>query len=123
MTPGTSLRILIVEDEPALVAVMKFTLELAGHQALHAHDGVEALKILSRERFDLVLCDYSMPGMDGSRFFELARASVRECPPFIFCTGHANPFGYPLPEGIIAVLEKPFTGSDLVQAIAKVVAR
>ena len=56
---------LVVEDSPAQAEYLCAILEAEGHVALHAADGLAALEIYQRERPDVVLLDYAMPGMDG----------------------------------------------------------
>jgi CheY-like chemotaxis protein len=62
---GGKLKILLVEDNPVNVKVASLHLAQLGHEMIAASDGAEALKLLSRERFDAVLMDLEMPGMDG----------------------------------------------------------
>ncbi len=66
--------ILVAEDNPVNQAVIKIQLEKLGYTAHIAPDGVEALKALERENYDLLLTDCHMPHMDG---YELAR-TIRE---------------------------------------------
>lgn len=56
---------LVVEDSPVQAEYLCAILEAEGHVALHAADGLAALEIYQRERPDVVLLDYAMPGMDG----------------------------------------------------------
>lgn len=58
-------KILIVDDEPALVRLMSQVLGQKGHEILTASGGQEALKLLFANKPDLVLLDVVMPGMDG----------------------------------------------------------
>lgn len=58
-------RVLIADDEPAITNVMGEALRAAGHEALTAGDGVEALETARRERPDIALLDVMMPRMDG----------------------------------------------------------
>ncbi len=58
-------RVLIVEDEEALALGLRDALTHAGHQAQVCHDGLAALEMLSREKFDLVVLDLMLPGMSG----------------------------------------------------------
>lgn len=58
-------RILIVDDEPATLKLLKMNLELDGHSAFLASDGATALKRIEAESPDLVLLDIMMPVMDG----------------------------------------------------------
>lgn len=66
--------ILCVEDEPSLLRDIEEELQEAGYSVLTAHSGQQALDCLKKQHVDLVLCDISMPGMDG---FEVLRR-VRE---------------------------------------------
>lgn len=58
-------RILIVDDEPATLKLLKLNLELDGHEPFLASDGETALKRIEAERPDLVLLDVMMPVFDG----------------------------------------------------------
>ena len=59
------MRVLVVDDEESLALLLKRTLELDGYQVSTAHNGLEALKLLREQPFDLVITDYMMPDMDG----------------------------------------------------------
>lgn len=58
-------KILIVEDELPIQSVLKELLTDAGYEAVTASDGVEALELFQRDRYDLVLLDIMMPRLDG----------------------------------------------------------
>jgi EAL domain-containing protein (putative c-di-GMP-specific phosphodiesterase class I)/ActR/RegA family two-component response regulator len=81
-------RVLIVDDEPALLRALARTLMQAGHDVASAGSGAEAVALLDRDHFDAVLSDIGMPEMDG---FELLRAvrqrSVDLDLPVILMTG------------------------------------
>ena len=64
-------RVLIVDDEPALAALIAEQLQPLGVQTVQAHSGAEALARLRRERFDAITLDVFMPGMNG---FDVLRA-------------------------------------------------
>ncbi|MDQ3697005.1 MAG: ATP-binding protein [Gemmatimonadota bacterium] len=82
------IRLLFVDDEPALRNVMLSFGKMRNFTVTVAHDGVEALGLTRRESFDAVVCDLRMPGMDGPAFYEALR---RENPTLaartIFITG------------------------------------
>ncbi|WP_379153929.1 response regulator transcription factor [Paenibacillus sp. sgz5001063] len=71
-------RIVIIDDEEALVQLLTDELEAKGHEVLSAYDGIEGVRLAEREP-DLVILDIMMPGMNG---FEVCR-SIRDevnCP-------------------------------------------
>lgn len=57
--------LLVVDDEPQIRRVLKTTLTAQGYTVVEARSGEEALEKIRQERFDLVLLDTNMPGMDG----------------------------------------------------------
>ncbi|MCB9730748.1 MAG: response regulator [Deltaproteobacteria bacterium] len=65
--------ILLVEDDPLEAAIVTAILEKAGHRIVHHADPVAATKALDGERFDIVLCDYMMPRMNGLQVLRRAR--------------------------------------------------
>jgi DNA-binding NarL/FixJ family response regulator len=70
--------ILCVEDEPELRADILEELRASGHEAIGAADGPGALDLLDTVRPDLILCDISMPGMDGYQVLETVRQRRRD---------------------------------------------
>jgi len=64
-------RVLVVDDEPTLLATLRFNLEREGYEVIVAADGAEALMLAEQEQPDLVLLDLMLPGMHG---FEICRA-------------------------------------------------
>lgn len=58
-------KILVVDDEPQIVKVLQAYLEKDGFQVLTAFDGLAALKTIEREKFDFIILDLNLPGMDG----------------------------------------------------------
>ena len=67
-------KILIVEDEQAIVDILKFNLEKEGYKTIEASDGITGLTMALTESPDLILLDVMLPGLDG---FEVCRR-VRE---------------------------------------------
>ena len=70
MTSGPMATILVVEDEIVTQRLMRKILEERGYKVVVAADGVEALMTLGKMNFDLILCDISMPNMDGFKLME-----------------------------------------------------
>jgi DNA-binding response OmpR family regulator len=112
--------ILVVDDYPELLDLMKLTLESAGYQALTVWDGSEALEVLRSQPVDLILADIAMPGMNGYQLYE----QVRENPdwvliPFIFLTARSmdSDIRYGKELGVDDYLTKPIQPKDLLAVI------
>jgi DNA-binding response OmpR family regulator len=61
----TRRRILVVDDDPKIVELVRLYLEKDGYRVLVAYDGLEALDLARQKRPDLILLDLLLPGMDG----------------------------------------------------------
>jgi len=83
-------RVLIVDDEPDSIEVVRLVLTSAGATVYEAHNGQAALEILYRERPTLVLADLSMPVMDGWEMLKAIQTSEDSYhPPVIALTANA----------------------------------
>lgn len=71
MTPA---RVLIVDDDAQIRRVLRTTLVVQGYQVADASSGGEALQVLDKQRFDLVILDMNMPGMTGVETCQRIRA-------------------------------------------------
>ncbi|WP_017551679.1 response regulator transcription factor [Heyndrickxia coagulans] len=58
-------KILVVDDEPSIVTLLKFNLEQAGFEVLTASDGNEGYDTARKEKLDVIILDLMLPGMDG----------------------------------------------------------
>lgn len=63
--PAMSIKVLVVEDEPPIVELLRYNLEGDGFDVAVARTGEEALLLASEERFDLILLDWMLPGVSG----------------------------------------------------------
>jgi len=72
-----SLRVLIVEDNPQNLELMRYLLESAGHETLSAGNGLEGLAAAERDTPDLIICDIQMPGLDGFGMIARLQADPR----------------------------------------------
>ena len=114
-------RILVVDDEPLVCDAVRMMLDFDGHLVRTAGNGKEALAILDKDQFDLVITDFEMPAMKGD---ELAAAIKARSPkqPVVMITAYAEMLqasGNPL-TGVDLVISKPFLLENLREAIAKV---
>lgn len=75
MTDGTdAVRVLVVDDEPAIARAVTIALRRAGFGAEGVQSGEAAIQRLKAEKFDCMIVDLRMPDMRGDAFFELAAA-------------------------------------------------
>jgi DNA-binding response OmpR family regulator/Tfp pilus assembly protein PilF len=84
------LSVLLIDDEPALLEVLKLFAERSRELSVHtAQSATEALKILPEKTFDAIIVDYSMPEIDGIEFLKIIRSEGNTTPVIIFTgAGH-----------------------------------
>jgi nitrogen-specific signal transduction histidine kinase len=113
---GTSLSILVVDDEQLLCETVTWMLGEEGHRIVAVHAAEDALARLQQEEFDVVLTDLRLPGMDGEA---LIRAMSERWPDLagrtILTSGLLH-----TPRAEIAYLQKPFSRAQLLAAIRQV---
>jgi CheY-like chemotaxis protein len=116
-------RLLVVDDEEAVRALIARGLQLDGHEVRQAADGAEALDVLAAGQggFDLLLTDIRMPIMDG---IALALAAKRDFPALliVLMTGYAEQRerARSLEAVVAEVMTKPFGIAELRATIAQV---
>lgn len=74
-----SKKVLIVEDDAPFVQLVQLTLRDFHFQLNIAKDGLSALELLNKDRYDLLICDYRLPKIDGREIIRLARAKNPDC--------------------------------------------
>lgn len=116
----TPLRILVVDDEPAMVGAVAALIGSEGHRVIAAYDGAEALARFEEESPDLVLLDLAMPGMDGLAVCRALRA--RSPIPIIVLSGEADERAkvQALDDGADDYVTKPFGKQELLARIRAV---
>jgi len=117
-------RILLVDDEPDLLAELKPLVERAGFHVLTARDGEEALRCIAEERPDLVVLDVLMPRLDGREVLRRLR-QAGDWTPVILLTRVGTPVerAFTLQEGADDYLNKPFEPMELIARIQAVLRR
>ena len=77
---ASKLRILVVDDEPAVGDTVKMLLSMDGHEVETANSSQEALGKFESGRFDLVFTDFAMPGMNGHQLAAAIKAGAPDQP-------------------------------------------
>ncbi len=93
MMSTPSYTVLIVEDSPTMRQLIAFALKrIRGIKIVEAQDGVDGLKKLSGDKFDLILSDINMPIMDGLKLVSLVRRdpNFKDVPIVIITTEGAS---------------------------------
>ncbi|MBI2095321.1 MAG: response regulator [Candidatus Omnitrophica bacterium] len=115
-------KILVVDDETELVAMVKMRLEANRYEVITAADGQEGLDAARRERPDLILLDLMLPKIDGYKVCGLLKADTRfRAIPVIVFTARAQDSDKKMAEetGADAYLTKPFEPQALLKKIAE----
>lgn len=110
------IRILIAEDEEPIANLIRMNLHRAGYECVWAPDGEKAADLMDSEKFDLVLLDVMLPGINGYELMEYARTLEL---PVIFLTalGSTENKVKGLKMGADDYLPKPF---EIVELLARV---
>lgn len=111
---------LVIDDEPDVLAVVRDLLTEEGYAVIEAVDGAEGLARCDAEPVDLVLADVSMPGMSGWEVAAVCRERFPEVP-VGFITGWGDQLDPDQLErhGVRFVLAKPFVVSDVLRQVAQ----
>ncbi|MDE2143140.1 MAG: response regulator, partial [Elusimicrobia bacterium] len=121
-----SKRILVADDDPDLLDLLKMDLGFQGYEVLVAANGKDALQIAMNEPFDLVLLDVMMPYIDGYHVaYELTNKLGSKAPRIMIMTSRdtIKEKGIALMSGAAEVLQKPFEMAKLHDRIAAVLAK
>ena len=114
-----SKKILVVDDEPASLRVLRYFLGQEGYEVVAAKDDVEALELLAQLRFDLVLSDVKMPGRGGLALAKHLLSTVPITPIFLMtaydCDTHEDILALGVP-----CLSKPLSLDLLLLQVQKV---
>ena len=116
-------RILICDDDPAILRVLQVNLEVEGYEALLAHHGEEALRVAQAEHPDLIILDIMMPRMDGYQTCEAIKADPgTQDIPVVFLSAKAQDSD--IEKGktydVVDYLTKPFDPDQLIEVVERV---
>jgi two-component system, OmpR family, phosphate regulon response regulator PhoB len=118
--------VLVVEDEPDVVDLLRYNLNKAGFSVLTAGEGLKGLEIARRNRPDLIVLDLMLPGMDGySICKELRKHSDTAALPILMLTarGELSERLHGLEVGADDYVTKPFSPRELVLRVQALLRR
>jgi len=119
----TGYKVLVVEDSPTMRQLIVFALKrIRGFQIVEANDGVDGLKKLSADKFDLILTDINMPIMDGLKLVSMVRndPNYKETPIIIITTeGATEDRERALALGADEYITKPIQTMQILETVKK----
>lgn len=118
---ASPLRVLVIDDEPAVRFVLRVILELHQYEVVEAGQGVEALARLGEQRVDLVVTDFMMPVMDGGELIDRIRADPGLADiPILMISASSGARERSKPD---VFFEKPFEPDEIVAEAARMTGR
>jgi two-component system chemotaxis response regulator CheY len=119
----TGYKVLVVEDSPTMRQLIVFALKrIRGFQIVEANDGVDGLKKLSADNFDLIVTDINMPIMDGLKLVSMVRndPNYKETPIIIITTeGATEDRERALALGANEYITKPIQTMQILETVKK----
>ncbi|ULU27235.1 ATP-binding response regulator [Dyella terrae] len=119
---GPSLRLLLLEDDLTVAAVITGLLEAQGHQIDHVPNGLRALQAMESQNYDAALVDLDLPGVDGFKWARLVRSREQdgEHLPMVAITARSggDEETRAREAGMDGFLRKPLHGQQLAKALA-----
>jgi len=119
-TVGNHKRLLLIDDDPNLILLVKDYLEFRGYEVVTAENGREALEILEQDIPDMIICDVMMPEMDGYSLVKHVREDPRtNWVPVLFLSakGQSQDRVKGLNTGADVYMVKPFEPEELVAQV------
>ena len=120
---GAGKRILVIDDEEAILQMLQERLSQSGYSVDTTSDGENALRQMRQQNYDVTFCDWKMPGLNGRQIYEKLRAANPDhCRRIVFFSGdviNEQMRGF-LEQEKRPCLAKPFTFEDVHAAIRTV---
>jgi CheY-like chemotaxis protein len=115
---GAAAKVLYVDDHEELHDIVREFLGTEGYAVISAKNGKQSLEMVRTTRFDLVIVDYEMPGMNGAA---VAREIKRLCPeiPIILFSGFASEIPIPELKGVDRLVNKGTLAETLLVEIGR----
>ena len=117
---SSSYRLLLVEDDPEILNILRDMLRLKGHRVVATSDGEKALEMIDTSHFDLVMTDLGMPVVSGWEIAKRAKARDRKTP-VVMITGWGAQYEDEdlASRGVDLMLAKPLSWDKLLNSIEK----
>ncbi len=123
-------RILVLDDDPVIVAFIKKVLDVKGYQTVTATNADDFFSLLREQPIDLVLLDIRMPIKNGFEVFKELRSNA--CPPVLFVTGDTDSFSVESKtasdlwqkdfyDGTTDIIYKPFSIDILYEKVSSLI--
>jgi len=113
-------KILIIDDEPDFVKMLKARLQIEGYEVLSAEDGIRGIQVARRERPDLIILDIMMPRLDGHRVCDtIKKSSLTSSIPVIYLTARTSSADeiQALEKGAKFYVTKPYNPGVLLEMV------
>jgi DNA-binding NarL/FixJ family response regulator len=117
---GTQKKLLLIDDDPNLILLVKDYLEFRGYEVVTAENGREALGVLDQQTLDMIICDVMMPEMDGYSLVSAIRSDPKTSwIPVLFLSakGQSQDRVKGLNIGADVYMVKPFEPEELVAQV------
>jgi DNA-binding NtrC family response regulator len=113
-------RVLVIDDEAIVRVSCQRVLEPAGYEVVLTSRGDEAIELLEKEQFDLVLTDLKMPDMDGLEVLKVIKERWPDIQ-VVIITGYGtiSTAVQAIKKGAYEYIEKPFTPEDILDVVTK----
>lgn len=115
---GKPAHVLVVDDEPPVVEVIRDILEANGYQVTATLYSSEALELIKRRHFDLVFLDLVMPDVDGAELFKYIREADKDLP-VVIVTAYPDSqlMEKAMEHGPFLIIRKPFVIEDILEVM------
>ena len=121
---GKEINVLVVDDSSSMRLAVTTTLSAVGYHVQEACDGLEALKLVNQNMFDLILTDINMPNMDGFGLIEAVRdLDAYKFVPILTLTTQSDKVSRQRAKkaGATGWIVKPFTSERLTEVMSKLI--
>ena len=119
-------RILVADDDPDLLELLKMDLGFQGYEVVAAANGKEALQAAMGQKLDIMILDIMMPYIDGYHVaYEVTNKLGAKAPPIILMTSRdtVREKGIAMMSGAAEVIQKPFEMNNLHAKISEMLAK